>query len=93
MSEDMRWYHLSICKNMDINWFYDDYESNPDLATNIDDICKSCPVRQMCLQEGIENEEHGVWGGLFLVRGKADATRNAHKTDEDWQEIRELITS
>ena len=30
--EDVKWYHLAACKNMFINWFYDDYENDKVLA-------------------------------------------------------------
>ena len=90
--DELQWYHLSVCQNMDINWFFDDYESDPVFAKNVDDICKSCPVRAMCLREGIEGNDSGVWGGVYLINGRMDESRNSHKTEEDWAEIRGLIT-
>lgn len=37
-------------------------ESNAAMA-----ICKSCPVRAECLEEGMkfENRSYGIWGGLM----------------------------
>ena len=89
--DDTKWYHLSICQGMNLNWFYDEYESDPVLAKNMDNICLSCPVRSACLREGIENKEYGLWGGVFLSAGRADRTRNAHKGDDIWSVIREGI--
>lgn len=86
--DDLNWYHLSICRNMDTNWFYDDYENDPVFAGIMDDICISCPVRSMCLREAVENNEYGLWGGVYLNNGKSDPARNAHKTDDVWAIIR-----
>lgn len=90
---DIRWYHYALCKNMKTNWFFDDYENDPVFAANVDSICKSCPIRKFCLEEGIENNETGVWGGVYLINGKMDQSKNSHKEESDWEEIREMITS
>ena len=86
--EDIEWYHVSICQGMRTSWFYEDYEADPFFAKVMDGICLSCPVRAMCLREGVENQEYGLWGGVYLNNGKADEVRNAHKSDEVWDEIR-----
>jgi hypothetical protein len=54
-------------------------------------MCLSCPVRKECLQAGVENNEWGVWGGVFLTAGKPDQNKNSHKTPEVWEQIREGI--
>jgi len=92
MDEDILWYHLGVCRGMDIKWFYEDYESDPVFAANMDSICLSCPVRAACLREGVENQEYGLWGGVFLINGKADPTRNQHKTEEVWDIIKNGVT-
>lgn len=86
--EELEWWHLSVCKGMDTNYFYDTYEADPVFATVMDSICMSCPVRAMCLREGIENQEYGLWGGVYLNNGKTDEPRNSHKTKEVWDKIR-----
>jgi hypothetical protein len=105
MSEpDLHWYHLAICqgmndKNSDKNdephkdYFYEEYESDPVVAKNMDSICLSCPVRASCLREGVENKEFGLWGGVFLERGVPDEAKNAHKTQDVWDQIRGGITA
>jgi hypothetical protein len=93
--DDLNWWHLAICQGMNDkrpddephqhkDYFYDEYEKDPVMAKVMDSICMSCPVRQQCLRDGIENGEYGLWGGIFLDNGKIDKTRNAHKTDETW---------
>lgn len=86
--DELAWYHLAVCRGMKTNYFYEDYESDPLFASIMDGICLSCPVRALCLKEGIENNEWGLWGGVFLNNGKSDKTRNAHKTDDIWEQIR-----
>ncbi len=89
--DDLNWYHLSLCRDMETNWFYDDYERDPVLAAVMDDICLACPVRKFCLMEGLDNKEYGLWGGIFLDNGNVDKVRNEHKTEDVWSQIRSGI--
>lgn len=89
---ELEWWHLAICQGMKTNWFYDDYEADPLFAEVMDNICLSCPVRALCLRDGIENEETGLWGGVYLNKGKIDNGRNAHKNDDIWEKIREPVS-
>lgn len=88
--QDIKWYHLAACTNMPINWFYDDYESNKELAKQSDQVCLHCPVIKMCHAEGIKNKEKGVWGGIFMDLGRPDKENNSHKTPEHWKQLRKL---
>ena len=89
--DDLEWQDLSVCKGMDTNNFYDDYESSAELAKVIDEACLSCPVMTQCLQQGMDGGETGVWGGIYLSLGKPDEARNAHKTQAVWNRIKERI--
>lgn len=89
--DEFSWKDLALCAGMDTNLFYDEYESNNDVAKVIDEVCLSCPVMAQCLRNGIENNEWGVHGGVYLVSGKVDKNRNAHKSKETWDEIRKRI--
>ena len=80
--EELEWQDLSMCQGMDTKLFYDDYESNPDIAVQVDQACLSCPVLMECGLAGRENSEYGVWGGFFLTAGSVDEARNKHKTPE-----------
>ena len=80
--EDLEWSDLAICNGMPTNMFYDDYESDVQVAKVVDDACLSCPVMVQCLERGMENSEWGVWGGMYLVSGKPDRNRNSHKTED-----------
>lgn len=89
--DELEWYHLSVCQGMPTNYFYDDYEIDQLFAGVMDSICLSCPVRALCLREGVENQEYGLWGGVYLNNGKPDEARNSHKTEEVWEQIRSGI--
>lgn len=87
---DVKWYHLSACKNMSINWFYDDYESDKELAKQIDQVCLHCPVVKQCHDEGVANKEKGVWGGVFMDLGRPDKQHNSHKDTETWKQLKKV---
>lgn len=86
--EDFEWWHLGLCRGMDTNLFYDKYESDVNVAKNIDEACLSCPVIAMCYQSGVENEEYGVWGGVYLNAGSINKSRNTHKDQETWKRLK-----
>lgn len=89
--DDLSWQDLASCRDMPINWFYDDYEASEGFAKVIDEACLSCPVMKQCLEAGTENNEFGVWGSIYLNNGKPDTNRNAHKTKEVWKRIEKRI--
>lgn len=85
--ETLEWFDLALCKGMDTNLFYDDYEQDTTVAKVIDEVCLSCPIQKQCLMRGVENGEWGVWGGVFLSSGRPDENKNSHKTKETWDAI------
>jgi hypothetical protein len=86
--DSFEWYHLALCDGMDTNLFYDKYESDVNIAKNIDEMCLACPVAKMCYEVGIERNEQGVWGGVYILAGAIDKSKNTHKTDEVWKRLR-----
>lgn len=84
---ERKWYHYAACQNIDLNYFFDEYENDPVVATVVDTICDNCPVKRFCFQEGVEKRETGVWGGMYLVLGKPVSNRNSHKQSNDWEEL------
>jgi len=86
--QSIRWWHLAACSGMDTNLFFDKYESDINMAKAIDQCCLSCPVMKICHQSGIENNEYGVWGGVYLSSGLIDKMKNVHKTKDIWKQIR-----
>lgn len=87
--DEIEWQDYALCAGMPINIFYEDYESDPAFAKTVDEICMACPVQRECLLAGAGNNEHGVWGGIYLSSGTPDPQRNAHKTPKIWKEIKE----
>ena len=86
--EDLNWWHLGACRGMETNLFYEKYEIDHNVAKNIDEACMSCPVIKMCYDYAIKNNEHGVWGGVYLNSGSVDKTKNTHKTKEIWKRLK-----
>lgn len=41
----------------------DDFELRVSLAKS---ICTDCPLKDICLQYGLDTESSGVWGGTYL---------------------------
>ena len=86
--ESLRWWHMSACQGIETELFFDKYENDVNIARNIDEACLSCPVISMCYQQGVDNNEYGVWGGVYLNSGSIDKSRNTHKTTEVWKRLK-----
>lgn len=82
------WYDLAVCKGMDTNLFFDKYEIDVNIAKSIDNACLSCPVSKICYESGVKNNDHGVWGGIYLNSGSIDRSKNIHKSQETWKMLR-----
>lgn len=91
--EDLDWYHLAVCNGIDTNLFYEKYENDVNIAKSIDEACLACPVIKMCYKAGVEQNEYGVWGGVYLNSGSPDKARNTHKTQEVWKRLRKKHVS
>lgn len=89
--ESLKWQDLALCSSTSTENFFDNYESDREVAKVVDEMCLSCPVIKQCLDRGVSNSEWGVWGGVFLTSGKPDSNRNSHKTQEVWEEVRGRI--
>lgn len=92
--EDFTWEELALCGGMAeeyINWFFDDYEQDEVVAVNADQICLHCPVIRACYEWAADNKAEGLHGGVYLVNGKVDRSRNKHKSQGHWSKLEELI--
>lgn len=85
---ELEWFDLALCLNMDTNLFFDKYETDLNIARNIDQACLACPVISICYDYGTENDNYGVWGGVYLNSGSIDKVRNAHKTKDIWKQLK-----
>lgn len=89
--EEFTWHDLALCQTMDPELFHSKYEQKVEDAKQADQICLHCPVMKECGLAGMENQ-YGLWGGIFWDgSGRPDAARNAHKTPEVWNEIKERM--
>ncbi len=86
--QSIRWWHLAACNGMETNLFFDKYESDMSVAKGIDEACMSCPVIKICHDNGVANNDYGVWGGIYLNAGETDKGKNAHKTKDVWKRLK-----
>lgn len=89
--DELEWTDLALCRGMSTDLFYDDYD-NEQISHMVDEGCLSCPVIKQCALAGINNNETGVWGGVYLNAGKPDPNKNKYKTPETWKEIKERLS-
>lgn len=89
--ENLRWHDLASCQRLPFNLFFDSYESNKTIAEQVDKICLNCPVQKECYEEGTSNQEIGVWGGFYLIKGQPDKVKNSHKSLETVQSMMKKV--
>lgn len=59
---DLSWQDRALCARTDPEAFFPDRGGSAQAAKR---ICRSCPVREQCLEYALENDERfGIWGGL-----------------------------
>ncbi len=78
------WKDEAICKGDDVELFFEKYEEDVEVRKEIDSLCSICPVARTCFATGISQKAYGVWGGIYLEKGKISREYNKHKTKEDW---------
>lgn len=85
MSKD-DWKYDGLCKDYDVNLFFDKYEEDVTLRPAIDKLCSECPVARDCFAVGISQKETGVWGGVYLDRGNISREFGRHRSKKQWAE-------
>lgn len=78
------WKDEGLCIGDDVNLFFEKYEENVEVRKEIDSLCSICPVARICFATGISQKAYGVWGGVYLEKGKISREYNRHKTKQDW---------
>lgn len=82
---NFEWQDLAACKNLDTELLFDKYEKDTFIASNITEVCYTCPVLKACFEAGRDGKEWGLWGGVYRVHhGRLDLSKN-NKTEEEWQ--------
>lgn len=92
MGHKDEWKNDAACSEWDVNFFFDKYEEDLELRPAIDEYCRDCPVMKMCFAVGISNKEYGVWGGVYLEKGKISKEFNSHKSKQEWAETWQTLT-
>lgn len=58
---NLSWRQRAACRGVDPDVFYPSTDEGAEEAKS---ICRSCPVRESCLEYALVNRERdGVWGG------------------------------
>lgn len=91
LSDD--WKKDAACIDWDVNLFFDKYEEDENLRPAIDEYCMDCPVMRLCFASGVSHKGYGVWGGIYLEKGKISREFNRHKTKQQWTAIWQAITT
>ena len=58
------------CIGVPIEYFFDKYLEDEDIAIEVINLCKNCPVKTECLNYGIKTKSTGIWGGRWLGSGR-----------------------
>lgn len=76
-----RWTRWASCKdpNFDPNWWWPDKTDDPTSKVAVA-ICRTCKVRDLCLEYAIAHREvHGIWGGMLPTSRSAIAASRRRK--------------
>jgi len=87
------WKDQGSCVNYDVNLFFDTYEENEKIRPAIEKLCSECPVARTCFAVGISQKEYGVWGGIYLEKGKISREFGKHRNKEDWAQTWKYLTT
>ena len=67
---EAKWMSDASCRGMDFSVFFPD-PGRSDAARMAKEICKSCPVKDRCLEFANNNGiMYGIWGGLSVTERK-----------------------
>lgn len=78
---------------MDLNLFFEKYETDSETAIETDRLCGRCPVQLSCLKMGVETSGTGVHGGVYLSLGQVSKARNSHKSEANVEQLVKLVKS
>lgn len=56
------WHNDAACRGQGHELFFPE-QGRRDLTRKAKHLCRSCPVQERCLEEGL-SDPHGLWGGL-----------------------------
>jgi len=68
--ENFIWQDLSMCLNLHPEIFFEGADKFEPVRESAKEICRYCPVFDMCKQATVEGKEFGVRAGEVYERGK-----------------------
>lgn len=87
------WKDEAICAGDDVELFFEKYEEDVEVRKEIDSLCSICPVARTCFAVGVSQKAYGVWGGIYLDKGKVSREFNRHKNKQDWANTWQYLTN
>ncbi|QLF83431.1 WhiB family transcription factor [Rhodococcus phage NiceHouse] len=91
LSSSDNWQEQADCRGKDTSLFFEQYESDSQVAKEIDSLCSGCPVQFKCLKMGVDTAGTGVHGGTYLNLGQVSKARNSHKPDDQVEQLVQLV--
>lgn len=64
------WEEFALCKDMNPELFFSEYEKDVNIRPSMKDLCNTCPVKSFCRNTAIEEERTGLWGGVYFEMGE-----------------------
>jgi hypothetical protein len=61
---------MAACEGLPMENFFDKYLESESIAVEVARLCKSCRVKTICGNYGVQTKSTGVWGGRWLQYGK-----------------------
>jgi hypothetical protein len=86
------WKDEAICAGDDVELFFEKYEEDIEVRKDTDSLCSICPVARTCFAVGVSQKAYGVWGGVYLDKGKVSREFNKHKSKQDWANTWQSLT-
>ena len=89
--EPVRDYSAGACSGANMELFFSDEIEEINHAL---EICSGCPIRLLCLEDALESNEYGIWGGTTeSMRQQIKADRSAkrsHQVRTDLPDLKEV---
>lgn len=63
------WRKQAACKNLPTEWWFPDVGGEGGMERAVE-ICKTCPVKEPCLEWAIAHEDNGIWGATTPLQRK-----------------------
>lgn len=77
----LEWMDRSACLDSDPELFFPEGRYQEAWIKEAKAVCRSCPVRELCLERALDNkEEFGVFGGTTLADRRRMVRNNARKS-------------